>query len=149
MLLRNFSEGLNKYSAYCLDNANVGSFLHKSPTEGWEILDNIMKYTNFILRHEHLQEERNSNQEDLLAAESNPSPYTSLEIQPSMFSSHFEDDPSGNNKNTSNFFDAQLGEEASSIHTDQSQNLLTESSLNPTVPLLLPILLTNHFSRSL
>ena len=149
LLLRNFYEGFDKDSAYYLEVANGGSFQHRSPTECWEILDDFMISTDFTISCEPLQEECKSSQEDLLAAESNPSPYTSLEIQPSMFSSHFEDDTSGNNKNTSNFFDAQLGEEASSIHTDQSQNLLTESSLNPTVPLLLPILLTNHFSRSL
>ena len=131
--------GPRQHSSYYLVVANGGSFLHKSPAECREILDNIMMYTDFTVRCETLQEERKSSQEKLLAPESNPSPSTSSdsaiepspeprtlekeEIQPSMFSSQFKDDPSGSNKNTSNFFDAQLGEEPFSVHTNQSKNL--------------------------
>ena len=55
------------------------------------------------------------------------------EIQPSEFSSRFEDDPLGNIQNTSNLHDTQLREELSSISIDQLHNLLTEPSLSPTV----------------
>jgi len=98
-----------------------------------------MTYNAFMVRQEPVREECKSSPEDPLAAESNPSPSTSSdsaiepspkprtleeeEIQPSMFSSQFKDDPSGSNKNTSNFFDAQLGEEPFSVHTNQSKNL--------------------------
>jgi hypothetical protein len=51
-----------------------------------------------------------------------------------MFSSRFEDDPSRNHTNISNPFNAQPGKEPSSVHTNQSQNLSTESSLSLTVP---------------
>jgi hypothetical protein len=60
------------------------------------------------------------------------------EIRPPKFPSQFKDDPSRNHKNTSNLFDAQLGEETSSVHTDQSRDPLIEPSLRPTVPPSLP-----------
>ena len=40
----------------------------------------------------------------------------------------------GNHRNTSNLIDAHSRKEPSSIHTDQSRDLLTEPSLRPTVP---------------
>ena len=40
----------------------------------------------------------------------------------------------GNYRNTSNLIDAHSGKEPSSVHTDQSRDLLTEPSLRPTVP---------------
>ena len=45
LLLRNFYEGLDKYSATYLDIAIGWSF--KSPTEHWKLLDNIDEYTIF------------------------------------------------------------------------------------------------------
>ena len=117
-----------------------------------------MKYLRFLLENssfptnhnEPIQQECESCQEDLPAAESSSSTSTSLdsaveltpdpgtseeeEIQPPKSCSRFEDNPSGNNKNSSNIHNAQSGGELSSICIDQSQNLLTEPSLNPTVP---------------
>ena len=88
--------------------------------------------------------------EDLLAAEPNLSSSTSLdsaletspelgtsegeEIHPPKFSSKFEDESMGNHRNTSNLIGAHSGKEPSSVHTDQSRDLLTEPSLRPTVP---------------
>ena len=40
----------------------------------------------------------------------------------------------GNHRNTSNLIDAHSGKEPSSVHTNQSRDLLTEPSLRPTVP---------------
>jgi hypothetical protein len=62
------------------------------------------------------------------AIELSPKPGTSEgeEIQPPKFPSQFEDDPSGNHENTSNFFDTQLGEEPSSLPTSRPTNPLTE-----------------------
>src|SRR6185312_15144025 len=45
-----------------------------------------------------------------------------------------EDESTGNHRNTSNLIDAHSGKEPSSVHTDQSRDLLTEPSLRPTVP---------------
>jgi len=45
LLLRNFYEGLDKYSATYIDIAIGWSF--KSPTEHWKLLDNIDEYTIF------------------------------------------------------------------------------------------------------
>ena len=53
---------------------------------------------------------------------------------PLNFSSRFEDETTGNHRNTSNLIDAHLRKEPSSIHTDQSRDILTEPSLRPTVP---------------
>jgi hypothetical protein len=108
--LRNFYEGLDKDSTYYLDAIASESFLHKSPAEGWKFLDSIIEYTTFRLKTRPLQEERKSSHEDLLVAESDPSPSifsdsaiepspdpgTSKgeEIQPLKFSAQFEDDPS-------------------------------------------------------
>ena len=88
--------------------------------------------------------------EDLLATEHNLSSSTSLdsaletslepgtsegeEIHPPKFSSRFEDESKGNHRNTSNLIDAHSRKEPSSVHTDQSRDLLTEPSLRPTVP---------------
>jgi len=104
LLLHNFYEGLDKDSTYYLDVATGGSFLHRSPAECREILDDIMIRTDFTVRCEPLQEERKSSQEELPAAESNPLPCTSEgeEIQPPEFFSRFEDDSLGNIRNTLN-----------------------------------------------
>jgi hypothetical protein len=125
--LHTFYKSLDKDSADYLDFITRGVFLHKSPVEGREILDSIIEYTTFAVKPRPLREERKSSHEDLLAVESDPPPSTSSdsaikpsfepgilegeEIQPSKFPSQFEDDPSRNHTNTSNFFDAQLGEE--------------------------------------
>ena len=74
--------------------------------------------------------------EDFLVTEPNPLSSTSLdsalesspelgtseeeEIQLPLFSSRFEDDPSGNHRNTSNPIDTQSGEELPFVHTNQS-----------------------------
>ena len=42
MLLQHFREGLNKEAALYLDIAAGGSFVHKTVTEGREILDRIL-----------------------------------------------------------------------------------------------------------
>jgi hypothetical protein len=142
LLLRNFYEGLDKDSAYYLDALAGGSFLHKSPAEGTKFLDSIIEYTTFTVKRRPLREQRKSCHEDRLAVEFDPSPSTSsdLAIAPSpepgtpegeeirslKFPSQFEDDPSRNHRNTLNFFDAQSGDEPSSVHTDQSRNPLTE-----------------------
>ena len=118
--------------------------------ESREFLENIDEYSTFTSRHKPLQEEHKLSQEDFLAAESNPSSFTPLdsalepsselgtseeeEIQPPKFHSRFEDDLSGTHRNTSNLINAQSGKEASSVHVNQSRDLLTEPSLSPTVP---------------
>jgi hypothetical protein len=82
----------------------------------------MSKNTSFMVKSKPLREECESSHEDPLAAESNPStptsshsaiePSTELgtskgeETQPPEFPSQFEDDPSRNHRNTSNFFDA-------------------------------------------
>ena len=47
----------------------------------------------------------------------------------------------GNHRNTSNLIDAHSAKEPSSVHTDQSRDLLTEPSLRPTIPLSPPNIL--------
>ena len=70
------------------------------------------------------------------AVETSPEPGTSEEeeIHSPNFSSRFEDQSTGKYRNTSNLIDAHSGKEPSSVHTDQSRDLLTEPSLRPTVP---------------
>jgi hypothetical protein len=87
--------------------------------EGREIFDYFLKSSTFPSNHnEHIQEEHESSQVDLPAAESSPSSSTSLdsarelwpdpgtpeeeEIQPSEFFSRFEDDSSRDIRHTSN-----------------------------------------------
>ena len=48
VLLQHFRTGLNKKSAYYLDITAGGSFMHKTPSEGKEILDQILENTSFI-----------------------------------------------------------------------------------------------------
>jgi len=145
-----FCSGLNMKSALDHDFPAGFSFAHTSPTEGRAILDSLLENSFFPSDHsESRQKESTSTYESFStpgsklssfiypysSVEPSPEPRTSEgeEIQPPEFSSQFEGDPSGNNKNTSNFFDAQLGEEPFSVHTDQSQNLLTRSSPSPMV----------------
>jgi hypothetical protein len=108
-ILCNFYEALEKDSAYYVNGIVGGSFLHKSLAKGREILDSIIEYTTFKVKPKPLQEEHKSSHEDLLAAESDPSPSTPSDsaIEPSpepgtskgeeilspKSPSQFEDDP--------------------------------------------------------
>ena len=130
------------------------------PAEVNKILDYITEYTSLSAESDPLREECELTHEDFLAAEPNPSfsissylaletspePRTSEEgeIRPPKFHSRFEDDPSGTHKYTSNLINAQVGEELSCVHADQSQNSLTEPSLSPTVPLYPPDILNEE-----
>ena len=92
----------------------------RTPEEGRDILNSFLEDSFFSTDHsEPCQEESASSHESLSPPESEPSSSTSQysfvepspeprtpkeeEIQPSEFSSRFEDDPSGNIKNTSNY----------------------------------------------
>jgi len=100
-------------SALNLNIATRGSLAQKTPTEGREILDFLLENSSFPTNHnEPIQQECESRQEDLPAAESSPSTSTSLdsaveltphpgtteeeEIQPSKSCFRFEDEPLGN-----------------------------------------------------
>ena len=107
MLLQHFYIGLDVESAFYLDVTSGGSFTHKTPCEGWKILDRITENTSFIANSEPSKEECTSSHEDILATKSGPLPPTTLdsalefssepqapeeEIQPSEFPFEFEDD---------------------------------------------------------
>ena len=94
-------------SAFYLGITSGGSFTHKTPSEGRKILDRINENTSFVANSEPSNEECTSSHEDILAAESDPLPPTTLdsalepfpkpqapeeEIQPSEFPFEFEDD---------------------------------------------------------
>jgi hypothetical protein len=67
-------------SALNLDIAAGGSFAQITPTEGREILDFLLENNSFPTNHNELiQQECESRQEDLPAAESSPSTSTSLD----------------------------------------------------------------------
>ena len=102
-----------------LDNASGGWFLHITPEERRDILDSFFDDSFFSIDHsEPRREESASSHESLSTPESEPSSSTSHysfvepsheprtpkeeEIEPSEFSSRFEDDPSENIQNTSN-----------------------------------------------
>ena len=102
-----------------LGDASGGWFMHTTPEEGRDILDSFLEDSFFSTDHsEPRREESASSHESLSTPESEPSSSTSQysfvepslepqtpkeeEIQPSEFSSRFEDDPSGNIRNTSN-----------------------------------------------
>ena len=106
-----FCSGLGMESALKLDIAARGSFAQKTPTEGREILDFLLENSSFPTNHnEPIQQECESRQEDLPAAESSPSTSTSLdsaielmpdpgtsgeeEIKPPKSCVQFEDEPS-------------------------------------------------------
>ena len=106
-------------SALKLDIAAGSSFAQKTPTEGRENLDFLLENSSFPTNNkEPIQEECESRQEDLPAAESSPSTSTSLdstveltpdprtmeeeEIQPPKSCFRFEDEPLGTIRNTSN-----------------------------------------------
>ena len=114
-----FYSGLDMETALELDDPSGGWFMHTTPEEGRDILDSFLEDSFFSTDHsEPRREESASSHESLSTPESEPSSSTSQysfvepspeprtpkeeEIQPSEFSSRFEDDPSGNIKNTSN-----------------------------------------------
>jgi hypothetical protein len=150
LVLRKFKKSHDKDSANFLNSITGGVPLHKFPTEVNKILDYITEYTSLSAESDPLREECELTHEDFLADEPNPSfsisSYSALEpspelgtseegeIRPPKFHSRFEDDPSRTHKYTSNLINAQVGEEHSPVHADQSQNSLTEPSLRPTVP---------------
>jgi hypothetical protein len=95
-----------------------------------------------------------SSHEDLVAAESDPSPSTSSysaieplpepgtmveeEIHPPEFLYRFKNDTFENFRNTSNCLDVQLGKKTSSVQIQPARNLLIETSPRPTLPPLPP-----------
>ena len=106
-----FYSGLDMETALELDDASGGWFMHTTPEEGSDILDSFLEDSFFSTDHsEPRQEESASSHESLSTPESEPSSSTSQysfvepspkprtlkeeEIQPSEFSSRFEDDPS-------------------------------------------------------
>ena len=106
-------------SALKLDIAARGSFAQKTPTEGRKILDFLLENSSFPTNHnEPIQQEYESRQDELIAAESSPSTSTSVdsaiglmpdtgtsgeeEIQPPKFCVRFEDEPLRNIQNTLN-----------------------------------------------
>jgi len=104
-------------SADDLDIAARGSFMHRTPTEGREILDHILENSSFIAYPCEPQQESQSHLESPSSAEfypctsqdssvePSPKPWTSKEeeIQPSKFSFQFEDDPYEGLRNISNY----------------------------------------------
>ena len=67
-------------SALNLDITAGGSFAQITPTEGREMLDFLLENSSFPTNHnEPIQQECESRQEDLPAAESSPSTSTSLD----------------------------------------------------------------------
>jgi len=75
-----FCSDLGMKSALTLDIAAGGSFAQKTPTEGREILDFLLENSSFPTNHnEPIQQEYESRQKELPAAESSPSTSTSLD----------------------------------------------------------------------
>ena len=60
VLLQHFYSGLDTESAHCLDAAAGGSFSHKTPNEGMEILDCITENCSFLSKSRPFQEKRES-----------------------------------------------------------------------------------------
>jgi len=107
--------GLDMDSADDLDIAAGGSFVHRTPIEGREILDHILGNSSFVAYPCEPQQESQSHLESPSSAKSyhftfedlsfEPSPELQIstfenlptskeeEIQPSKFSFQFEDDP--------------------------------------------------------
>ena len=133
MLLRNFYEGLDKYSAFHLDVVSRGSFSRMTLAEGRKFLYDIIDSIAITIMPKVLRKICKSNLEDLLVVKSNLSSSTSLdsaletspepgtsqgeEIHRPKFSSRFEDESTGNYRNTWNLIDAHSGKEPSSVHT--------------------------------
>ena len=75
-----FCSGLDMESALNLDITAGGMFAQIIPMEEREILDFLLENSSFPTNHnEPIQQECESHQEDLLAAESSPSTSTSLD----------------------------------------------------------------------
>ena len=74
VLLQHFYIGLDTESALYLNVAAGGSFSHKTPSEGREILNHIAENTSFVANVGSSQEEHTSSHEDILEAESDLSP---------------------------------------------------------------------------
>ena len=107
-------------STFYLDVTAGGSFSHKTPIEGKEILDRITENNSFVSKSKPSREERMSSQEDNLVAESDlPLPTTSdsalesspelgvlekEEIQPLELPFEFKDGLFEDFKNTLNYF---------------------------------------------
>jgi hypothetical protein len=106
-------------SSLDLDIAAKNSFAHKTPMEGREILDHLLENSSFPTDHNEPHREKSESRHASLSTAKfelspfitqdssvEPSPEPRIpkeeEIQPSEFSSRFEDDPSGNIRNTSN-----------------------------------------------
>jgi hypothetical protein len=85
LVLHKFYKSLNKDSTDYLDFITGGAPFHKIIAKGMEILDNIIKYTTFVVKPKPLREERKSSHKDLLAAEFDPSPstFSNSAIEPS------------------------------------------------------------------
>ena len=148
LVLLKFKRSLDKESTDHLNSITGGVPLHMFPAEANKILDYIAEYTSLSAESGPLQEECELTHEDLLATEPNTSFSISLdsaletssepgtsegkEIHSPKFSSRFEDESMGNHRNTLNLIDAHSGKEPTSVHTDQSRDLLTEPSLRPT-----------------
>ena len=104
-------------SANDLDITAGGSFVHRTPTEGREILDHILVNSSFVAYPCKPQQESQSHLESPssaefypctsqdLSVEPSPEPQTSNEeeIQPSKFSFQFEDDPYEDIRNPLNY----------------------------------------------
>ena len=119
VLFQHFYIGLDTESALYLDIAAGGSFAHKTPSEGREILDRITENTSFIANSRSSEEEHTSSHEDILVAESDLSPPTTQdsalepssephapeeeEIQPSELPFEFGVDLFEDFRNTSNY----------------------------------------------
>ena len=118
VFLQHFYIRLDPESAFYLDVTSGGSFTHKTLCEGRKILDRITENTSFVANSEPSNEECTSNHEDILAAEFDLLPPTTLdsalepsseqqvpeeEIQPSEFPFEFEDDLFEDFRNTSNY----------------------------------------------
>ena len=79
LLLRNFYEGLDKYSTFHLDVVFGGSFSRMTLAEGRKFLYDIIDSIAFTIMPEVLRKICKSNLEDLLAVKSNLSSSTSLD----------------------------------------------------------------------
>ena len=104
-------------SADDLDIAAGGLFVHRTPTEGREILDHILENSSFVAYPCEPQQDSQSHLESPSSVEFypctsqdssvelSPEPRISKEeeIQPSKFSSQFEDDPYEDLRNTLDF----------------------------------------------
>ena len=86
VLLQHFYIKLDTESAFYLDVTSGGSFTHKTPCEGWKILDRITENTSFVANSEPSNEECTSSHEDILAAESDPLPPKTLDSALEPFS---------------------------------------------------------------